>query len=115
MKLSSHLVYNPSCWQRNIDPEDYRTITDLMQPLDVYSVILVEFAPEGVRYPLGRALCQYRHHLYYLFEMYPYDSVLSYHFSFHQRRLVADVYDPQGWCKPDPLLHQVTLIRRLRC
>jgi hypothetical protein len=50
MKLSSHLVYNPSCWQRNIDPEDYRTITDLMQPLDVYSVILVEFAPEGVRY-----------------------------------------------------------------
>ncbi|KAA8904612.1 hypothetical protein FN846DRAFT_984288 [Sphaerosporella brunnea] len=119
LKLNASFVYTPDhrlenitlgsyqipTTSRNVEIDEYGAITTLLKPLAVYSDILREFAPPGVRDELGSALLRYMHHLLDLNERCTWHSVRLYHFSFHRRRVLQGVYDYEGWRKfSDPEL-----------
>lgn len=92
---------------KDINPNEYTRVAQSMQPLNIYESVIIEFAPEGVKIPLGQAFRRYENHLYDLFKRNSFSSVRFYHFSFHSRHLQGDVYDPRGWYHPDLELYHV--------
>jgi hypothetical protein len=92
--------------------DDYRGgIPSLIQPFEIYGQILVQFAPPGVRPDLQIALASYRNLLYTINRTHTFESVKSFHFTFHYKRLSLGRYDPKGWLEPDPNL-QMTILRQ---
>jgi hypothetical protein len=84
-----------------VGTDEYTSISQLIQALSLYFIIITAFAPEGVALPLARATHSYYHHLLDLFKRHTFRSVLLYHLSFHGKRIRTDVYDPVGWETPD--------------
>ncbi|KAG0643287.1 hypothetical protein HOY80DRAFT_1033758 [Tuber brumale] len=64
-----------------------------------YSGILVKLAPYGVQGDLATTLFIYTINLYDLLEKYTWDSVKSYHFQFHRKRVASgkNIYLPSEW------------------
>jgi hypothetical protein len=92
--------------------DDYRGgIPSLMQPFEIYGQILVQFAPLGIRPGLQIALAAYRDLLYSINRTHTFESVKSFHFTFHYKRLSLGRYDPDGWRDPDPNL-QMSILRQ---
>jgi hypothetical protein len=93
--------------------DDYRGgIPSLMQPFEIYGQILVQFAPPGIRPDLQVALAAYRDLLYSINRTHTFESVKSFHFTFHYKRLSLGRYDPDGWRDADPNLQMNTLRQR---
>jgi hypothetical protein len=92
--------------------DDYRGgIPSLIQPFEIYGQILVQFAPPGVRPDLQIALASYRDLLYTINRTHTFESVKSFHFTFHYKRLSLGRYEPNGWLDPDSNL-QMTILRQ---
>jgi hypothetical protein len=72
-----------------------------MRPLEVYSQVLVTFAPEPRKLRLAAALAVYRHRLYKLF-----------HMAFHRKRILSGPYIPEGWSNADHGLETIYLMKR---
>ncbi|KAA8894996.1 hypothetical protein FN846DRAFT_998176 [Sphaerosporella brunnea] len=126
LKLNASFVYTPDrrlenitlgsfqipTTSRNVEIEEYQSITQLLKPLAVYADILREFAPPEIRDPLSSTLLQYMHYLMDLNERCTWHSVRLYHFSFHRRRVLQGVYDYEGWRKfSDPELNHLLQAR----
>ncbi|KAA8893977.1 hypothetical protein FN846DRAFT_895504 [Sphaerosporella brunnea] len=93
--------------------DDYRGgIPSLMQPFEIYSQILIQFAPPGIRLDLQIALAVYRDLLYSINRTHTFESVKSFHFTFHYKRLSLGRYDPEGWRDSDSNLQMSTLRQR---
>jgi hypothetical protein len=92
--------------------DDYRAgIPSLMQPFEIYGQILVQFAPPGICPDLQIALEFYRDLLYTINRKHTFESVKSFHFTFHYKRLSLGRYDPDGWRNRDPNL-QMNILRQ---
>jgi hypothetical protein len=92
--------------------DDYRGgIPSLIQPFEIYGQNLIQFAPPGVRPDLQIALASYRDLLYTINRTHTFESLKSFHFTFHYKRLSLGRYDPVGWLDPDPNL-QMTILRQ---
>jgi hypothetical protein len=92
--------------------DDYRAgIPSLMQPFEIYGQILVQFAPPGIRPDLQIALEFYRDLLYTINRKHTFESLKSFHFTFHYKRLSLGRYDPDGWRNRDPNL-QMNILRQ---
>jgi hypothetical protein len=61
--------------QKEVEFRVYETIAILMRPLEVYSQVLVTFAPEPRKLRLAAALTVYRHRLYEFSQTHTWDSI----------------------------------------
>jgi hypothetical protein len=90
--------------------DDYREgIPSLMQTFEIYGQIFVQFAPPGIRPDLQIALASYRDLLYSIKRSHTFESVKSFHFTFHYKRLSLERYDLDGWRDSDANLQMNTL------
>jgi hypothetical protein len=106
-------VYTIPTTERDRESNDYRGgIPSLMQPFEIYSQILLHFAPPGIRWDLQGALADYRDLIYTLNRIHTFDTLKLFHFTFHRKRLSLGVYDPAGWREKDTALQMAILIRR---
>jgi len=93
--------HNLSRTYKDIDLERYESISDLMHPFMVYSVIMCTFAPPHQKLRLALPITTYIHTVYELFHTDTWDSVQTFHILFHQKRISRGVYEPSGWSTPD--------------
>jgi hypothetical protein len=83
--------------QKDVELREYETIAILMRPLEVYSQVLVTFAPEPRKLRLAAALAVYRHRLYEFYQTHTWDSIKLFHMAFHRKRILSGPYIPEGW------------------
>jgi hypothetical protein len=92
---------------------DYREgLSCLMQPLNLYTQILVHFAAADVQLELAAALADYMDHLFELNHTHTFESVKEFHLTFHQKRIVVGVWDPAGWREKDQQMEFLNLVKR---
>ncbi|KAA8893554.1 hypothetical protein FN846DRAFT_895883 [Sphaerosporella brunnea] len=99
----------PTIEQDHVSDDYPGGILSLMQPFEIYGQIPVQFAPLGIRLDLQIALSSYRDLLYSIYRTHSFESVKSFHFTFHDKRLSLECYDSDGWRDLDPNLQISTL------
>jgi hypothetical protein len=72
---------------KDVDLEEYESISHLMRAFMVYSVIICTFAPPSQKLPLTFAIMTYAHTLYEHLRTHKWDSVRKFHIVFHQKRI----------------------------
>ena len=125
MKLSSTLVQGPRrqesislgpftipTSERDGDASEYRGISAIAQPLGIYFQALLHFCPEGIERELGRAFHLYMDLLYTVNRIHTIESLRTFHFTFHQKRITLGLYDPTGWRDRDTEPQHSILVRR---
>jgi hypothetical protein len=98
--------------QKDVELREYETIAILMRPLEVYSQVLVTFAPEPRKLGLAAALAVYRHRLYEFYQTHTWDSIKLFHMAFHRKRILSGPYIPEGWSRADHGLETIYLMKR---
>ena len=91
---------------------EYRGITAIVQPLGIYFQALLHFCPDGIERELGRAFHLYMDLLFTVNRTHTIESLRTFHFTFHRKRMALGLYDPTGWKDRDTELQQSILIRR---
>ena len=104
---------NLSTTCKDVDLEEYESISHLMHPFMVYGVIICTFAPPPQKLPLAFAIMTYVHTLYKHLRIHTWDSVRNFHIVFHQKRISQGVYKPSGWRTPDHGLETAQLFKRM--
>ena len=104
---------NLSTTCKDVDLEEYESISHLMRPFMVYGVIICTFAPPPQKLPLAFAIMTYVHTLYEHLRTHTWDSVRRFHIVFHQKRISRGVYEPSGWSTPDHGLETAQLFKRM--
>jgi hypothetical protein len=111
LKLSSCPTHNPMkrrehillgtlsipTGEQDVESSEFTSFTQLNGCFHIYAAILVECAPETVRWPLAWAIWRYEYHLLAMMETCSFASVKAYHFAFQCRQLNGDVYESCGW------------------
>ncbi|KAF8536699.1 hypothetical protein BDD12DRAFT_807556 [Trichophaea hybrida] len=97
---------------KDIELEEYESISHLMRPFIVYMAIIVTFAPPPQKLPLAFALISYQHTLYDLLRTHTWDSLRKFHVVFHQKRICLGMYEPAGWSTRDHGLETAQLFKR---
>jgi hypothetical protein len=117
LKLEASFTYEKKCPQfysfgmgearlnlsmacKDVDLEEYESISHLMRPFMVYGVIICIFAPPPQKLPLACAIMMYVHTVYEHLRTHTWDSVRRFHIIF-QKRISQGVYNPSGWSTPD--------------
>lgn len=88
--------------ERDEKESQYR-MSNFFKAWAAYSGILVKLAPHRLQGDLATALLIYTMNLYELLEKYTRDSVKSYHFQFHRKRVASgnNIYLSQQWRQLD--------------
>lgn len=73
---------------------------------------MLHFYPDGIERELGYALHLYTDLLYTFNRANTPESLKSFHFTFHWKRLALGPYNLVGWRDRDSDLQQMTLVRR---
>ncbi|KAF8248647.1 hypothetical protein K440DRAFT_678852 [Wilcoxina mikolae CBS 423.85] len=103
---------NIATTSKDIELEEYESISHLMPPFIVYMVIIVTFAPPPQKLPVAFVLMSYQHTLYDLLRTHTWDSLRKFHVVFHQKRICLAVYEPRGWSTRDHGLETAQLFKR---
>ena len=91
---------------------EYKGLAAIVQPLGIYFQALLHFCPDGIERELGHALHLYSDLLCMLNRSHTLESLKTFHFTFHRKRIALGIYDPAGWRNRDSDLQQMILIRR---
>jgi hypothetical protein len=116
LKLNASFIYTPERRQENIylgslevptsrrevKLEEYHNLSWLMEPIEIYCQVLVEFAHDHIKVALAAALGDYRRRLYELNRRCTWESIRHFHFSFHRKRVLTGVSLPSGWREIEP-------------
>ncbi|KAF8532864.1 hypothetical protein BDD12DRAFT_949988 [Trichophaea hybrida] len=103
---------NIATTSKDVELEEYESISHLMRPFTGYTAIIVTFAPPPQKLPLAFALMSYQHTLYDLLRTHTWDSLRKFHVVFHQKRICLGVYIPVGWSTRDHGLETAQLFKR---
>jgi len=96
---------------KDVDLEEYESISHLMCPFMVYGVILCTFAMSPEKLPLAFAIMTNVHTLYENLSTHSWDSVHKVRIVFHQIRLSRGLNEPSGWSTPDNGLEKAQLFK----
>ena len=77
--------------------QDLKGMVPFLRCLGVYNQCLIEAANEQLKIPLQASLAWYVDYLQELHLHYTFESVRTFHFHFHQIRIIKGVNDPDGW------------------
>jgi hypothetical protein len=102
---------NLSTTCKDVDLEEYESISHLMRPFMVYGVIICTFAPLPQKLPLAFAIMKYVHTLHEHLRTHTWESVQKFHIVFHQKRTSRGVYEPSGRSTPDHGLEMAQLFK----
>ena len=97
---------------REGDASEYRGLASITQPLGIYIQALLHFCPDGIERELGHALHLYTDLLHTINRSHTLESLKTFHFTFHRKRIALGLYDPAGWRDRDGDLQQMILVRR---
>ena len=104
---------NLSTTCKEVDLEEYESISHLMPPFMVYGVIICTFAPPPQHLPLAFPIMTYIHTLYEHLCTHSRESVRKFHIVFHQKRISRGVYEPSGWSTSDHGRETAQLFKRM--
>ena len=91
---------------------DTKSMLHLIRTFLIYCQIIIELSRAEVRLPLQAALATYQDRLCEYSMHFTFESIRSYHFQFHERRIAEGIDDLTGWRIPDSELHTIELIRK---
>ena len=83
--------------ERDGDASEYRGLASITQPLGIYIQALLHFCPDSVERELGHALHLYTDLLHTINRSHTLESLKTFHFAFHRKRMALRLYDPTGW------------------
>ena len=109
--IREHLPLSKEDDNDDAAPADTKSMTHLIRCLLVYCQVLIELTLDSIKLPLQAALATYQDHLLDYSQYYIFESVRSYHFQFHERRIATMIDDPRAWATPDSDLHTRTLVQ----
>ena len=84
----------------------------LMRCFEIYCQIIIFLVPDTVKIPLSVAFAFYRDYLYGHARIYTWESVRTFHFTFHKSRIARGVTDPALWEEVDVRMEQLLLVRK---
>ena len=73
---------------------------------------LLHFCPDGIERELGHALHLYTDLLHTINRSHTIESLRTFHFTFHRKRMALGLYDPAEWRDRDSELQRMILTRR---
>ena len=82
---------------KDAEAEEYKELAAIMQPSGIHFQAPPHFCPDGIERELGHALHLYTDLLYTLNRSYTLESLKTFHFTFHRKRIALGVYDPTRW------------------
>jgi len=77
--------------------QDLKGMVPFIRCLGVYNQCLIEAANDQLRHPLQASLAWYVDYLLELHLHYTFESLRTFHFHFHEIRMIKGVNDPDGW------------------
>ena len=104
---------NLSTTCKDVNLEEYESISHLMRPFIVYGVIICTFTPPPQKLPLAFAIITYVNTLHKHLRTHTWDSVRKFHIVFHQSRISQGVYEPSGCSTPNHGLETAQLFKRM--
>jgi hypothetical protein len=88
---------NLSMTCKDVDLEDYESISHLIHQFIGNGVIIFTFAPPPQKLPIAFAIMAYVHTLYDHLHTRTWHSVRKFHIVFQQKRISRALYKPSGW------------------
>ena len=79
------------------EASEYRGLTTIAQPLGINFQTLPHFCPDGIERELGHALHLYTDLLHTINQSHAIESLRTFHFTFHRKRMALGLYDLAGW------------------
>jgi len=105
----SSLDLSTNC--KDVDLEQYESISHLMHPCMVYGVLICTFAAPPLKLPLAFASMTSVHTLYKHLRTHSWDTVRKFHIVFHQQRISRGIYKPSSWSSPDQDLETAQIFK----